>query len=181
MLHRPPSYGGLGLHSVKYKALAGLISTFLQTAANPAYNSNLLHTLLYRKYVLDEEDVPGLPSQLPPYFSPDMFNTIKKVKNESPLNIIKMSERDWTRCLTEDFVTMEADNVNGHRVFHPSRAELASPSTDWDHSWLLCRQQGLPPDLSSFLWKMLLDLLCTQQRLHRVGASPSLMCKLCKY
>ena len=180
VLHRPPSYGGLGLHSVKYKALAGFISTFLQTAANPAYNSNLLHTLLYRKYVLDEEDVPGVPNQLPPYFSPDLFNIIKKVKNQSPLNIIKMSEGDWTRYLTEDFVTMDADNGNGNRVFHPSRAELTSPTTDWELSWLLCRQQGMPPDLSSFLWKMLLDLLCTQQRLHRVGASPSPMCKLCK-
>ena len=38
----------------------------------------------------------------------------------------------------------------------------------------------MPPDLSSFLWKMLLDLLCTPQRLHRMGASPSPMCKLCK-
>ena len=139
VLHRPPSYGGLGLHSVKYKALAGLISTFLQTAANPAYKSNLLHNLLYRKYVLDEEDVPGVPSQLPPYFSTDLFNIIKKVKNESPLSIINMSEGDWTRYLTEDFVTMEANNGNGNRGFHPSRAELASPSHDWEHSWLLYR------------------------------------------
>ena len=57
VLHRPYSYGGLGLHSVKYKALAGFISTFMQTAANPAYRSNLLHTLLYRKYVLEEGDI----------------------------------------------------------------------------------------------------------------------------
>ena len=42
-----------------------------------------------------------------------------------------------------------------------------------------CRQKGLAPDLSSFLWKMLLDLLCTQQRLNRIGASPSDLCKLC--
>ena len=79
VLHRPPTYGGLGLHSVKYKALAGFISTFLQTAANPAYISNLLHTLLYRKYVLEEDDVPGVPSQPPLYFSPDLFSIIRKV------------------------------------------------------------------------------------------------------
>ena len=180
VLHRPPTYGGLGLHSVKYKALAGFISTFLQTAANPAFNSSLLHTLLYRKYVLDEEDVPGVPNQLPPYFSPDLFSIIRKVKRESHLNIINMSEGDWTRYLTEDFLTMEADHGNGNRVFRPSRAELTSPTTDWEFSWLLCRQQGMPPDLSSFLWKMLLDLLCTQQRLHRISASTSPLCKLCK-
>ena len=37
----------------------------------------------------------------------------------------------------------------------------------------------MAPDMSSFLWKMLLDLLSTQQRLHRMGASPSPLCKLC--
>ena len=36
VLHRPPSDGGLELQCVKYKALAGSISTFIQTAANPA-------------------------------------------------------------------------------------------------------------------------------------------------
>ena len=39
LLHRPPGYGGLGLHSVKQKALAGFISTFIQTAANPSYQT----------------------------------------------------------------------------------------------------------------------------------------------
>ena len=63
ILHRPASYGGLGLQHIKYKSMAGFISTFLQTAANPAFQSNLLHTLLYRKYVLEEDDVPGAPAK----------------------------------------------------------------------------------------------------------------------
>ena len=179
VLHRPAAYGGLGLHSVKFKALAGFISTFMQTAANPAYISNLLHNLVYRKHVLDE-DVPGVPAQLPPYLSPELFNIIKKVKTETSLNITRMTEGEWTRCLTEDYVTMEIDSGDGNRLFLPSRAELASPTTDWELSWHLCRQQGMPPELSSFLWKMLLDLLCTQQRLHRMGVSNSALCKLCK-
>ena len=37
----------------------------------------------------------------------------------------------------------------------------------------------MPPELSSFAWKMLLDLLCTQERLHKMGASLSPPCKLC--
>ena len=52
ILHRPHHHGGLGLHSVKYKALAGFITTFIQTAANPVYRQNLLHSALFRKYVL---------------------------------------------------------------------------------------------------------------------------------
>ena len=96
---------------------------------------------------------------------------MKTVKNESPLNITTMSERDWTRLLTEE---------NGRREFIPCREEIASPNTDGIFSWTLCRQQGMPPDLSSFTWKMLLDLLPSQERLHKMGATTSPLCKLCK-
>ena len=129
--------------------------------------------------MLEEDHVPGAPNQLPPYFSEELFAIIRNVKNQSSINIISMSEKDWSRCLTEDQVTMEMNFDSGVQEFRPCRAELASPTTDWELSWTLCRQQGMAPDLSSFLWKMLLDLLCTQQRLHRVRASPSLLCKLC--
>ena len=130
VLHRPPHYGGLGLHSPKFKALAGFISTFLQTAANPAFRSSLLHNQLYRKYVL-EEDVPGAPNQPPPYFSQQCFDLIKKVKRESTLNIIHMSERDWNRVLTEDNITMQFNPNTNIKEFILCKAELASPSTDW--------------------------------------------------
>ena len=180
ILHRPASYGGLGLQHIKYKSMAGFISTFLQTAANPAFQSNLLHTLLYRKYVLEEDDVPGAPAKLPPYLPLELFTIIRKVKTDTPLNVVTMSERDWSRLLTEDHVTMRVNPDSGVREFLPSRAEQTSPATDWELSWLLCRQQGLPPELSSFLWKLLLNLLCPQEKLHRMGVSPSPLCRLCK-
>ena len=82
ILHRPHHHGGLGLHSVKYKALAGFITTFLQTAANPAYRQNLLHSVLFRKYILEETDVPGVPDTIPPYFTTEFFSIIRKVKVE---------------------------------------------------------------------------------------------------
>ena len=179
LLHRPSHRGGLGLHHVKQKALAGFISTFIQTAANPKYQSNLLHTLLFRKYVLEEDYVAGVPAQLPPYLSEDLFAIIRKVRSQSTYNIVTMTEKDWSRILTENEVTMETNAESGLKVFRPCKAELDSISTDWELSWTLCRQKGMAPDLSSFLWKMLLDLLCTQQRLHRIGASPSDLCKLC--
>ena len=181
ILHRPHHHGGLGLHSVKYKALAGFITKFIQTAANPVYRQNLLHSALFRKYVLEEIDVPGVPDTLPPYFTKDLFTIIKKVKSESTLNIITMSERDWTRVLTEDYITMEVNETDGKRQFKPSKAELDSPLTNWAFSWSLCRASGIPPDLSSFLWKLLLNLLCSQERLHRMGSANSPLCKLCSH
>ena len=74
---------------------------------------------------------------------------------------------------------MESDEENTNK-FCPSRAELASPDKDWEVSWYLARQPGVPPELSSFLWKMLLDLLCTQQKLNRIVTANSPLCKLCK-
>ena len=91
-----------------------------------------------------------------------------------------MSEKDWSRLLTEDNVTMQANPVSGRREFCPSRAELLSPATDWELSWSVCRQKGLPPDLSSFLWKLLHGLLLPQEKLHRMGVSLSSLCKVCK-
>ena len=46
VLYRKVEDGGLGLHNVKCKAMASLISTFLQTAA------------LFRFYCLDKPDIP---------------------------------------------------------------------------------------------------------------------------
>ena len=180
VLHRPPSYSGLGLQSVKYKALAGSISTFIQTAANPAYRSNLLHSLLYIKFVLEEDDVPGASTQVPPYFSQDFFDSIKRVKAATSSSIATLSEGDLCKLLIEDNITMLENLDENTREFRPCKAELASPSTDWTLSWSLCRHPWLSPDLSSFLWKMLLDLLSTQKKLNKMGANLSPICKLCK-
>ena len=179
VLHRPHLHGGLCLHSVKNKALAGFITTFLQTAANPAYQTNLLHSVLYRKYILEEENVPGVPAQPPPYFTQDLFTLIRTVMTQTPLNIITMTERDWTRLLTEDNSTMEINQVTGLSQYRPCKAEEENPTTDWQLSWSLCRQTGIPPHLASFLWKLLLNLLCTQERLHKMKTAPSPLCKLC--
>ena len=53
MLFRPVEQGGLGLHHVECKALANLVSTFLQTAANPSFQQSLFHSWLYRYHVLE--------------------------------------------------------------------------------------------------------------------------------
>ena len=89
-----------------------------------------------------------------------------------------MSEKDWTRLLTEDFVTMLPPTENNSRELIPCRAELASPTTDWTLSWAACRQPGVPPELASFLWRMMLNLLCTQAKLHRMGTTQSAICKM---
>ena len=177
VLYRPIQMGGLGLHSVKTKALATLIRTFMETAVNPSFTHNLFHTLLYRVYVLDDDYIVP-PTPLPPYYSADFFNTIRKVKEGTPLNVAIMSTAQWYRVLVEQDITM-VEPENSPMEYIKTRPELASPSTDWETSWRRARLKGLGSEATSFLWKLLHLLLPTEQRLSRILPNSSELCKLC--
>ena len=58
---RPSSYGGLNVMNVRFKALATLIRCFLETAAIPQYRHSLLHSSLYRYYIMEDKSIsnPG--------------------------------------------------------------------------------------------------------------------------
>ena len=89
---------------------------------------------------------------------------------------------DMSLNLTEKHITMEKENGNeddDERKFIPSKAENANREIDWELSWSLCRQQGVPPYLAAFMWKMLLNLLCPQERLVKMGIAHSMPCKPC--
>ena len=60
-----------------------------------------------------------------------------------------------------------------------SRAELASPGTDWETSWRRARLKGLGSEATSFIWKLLHRLLPTEQRLARILPNSSQTCKYC--
>ena len=54
---------------------------------------------------------------------------------------------------------------------------MASPETDWEQSWRLARLSGLRPEHTSFLFRLLHQLLPTQERLHRTGNAANPLCK----
>ena len=172
---RPVSYGGLGVTSVRFKALAVLIRNFMETAANPKFRRSLLHSVLYRYHVLDDTSVPD-PGYLP-YYNQSFFETIKYVHLETPLNVTSMTTSEWTRILTEDCLTMDRAM---DRKYIPCKAELCNPGNDWDLSWRLCRLGGLGSDLASFNFKLLHGLLVTKERLHHLTPATSTTCSHCK-
>ena len=63
--------------------------------------------------------------------------------------------------------------------FIPCKAELASPTTDWQFSWYLARLKGLGPDHTSFIWKLLHLLLPVKERLHRLSPNTPPHCSFC--
>ena len=180
VVYRPSSHGGLGLHHVKYKALAMLIRSFLETAANPHFLHNSYHTTLFRYHVLLENNLPDPGT--PPYYSEDFFATIRHVHETSPLNVTIMSTNQWYTLLVEDNVTMYTPDEDSPRQNKPSKTELACPGNDWDRTWHLARLRGITPEVKTFFWKLLHNLLPTQERVCRImrttNSSPN--CQTCQ-
>ena len=172
---RPPSYGGLGVASVKHKAQAVLIKTFLETAAIPKFRHSLLHSLMFRYHVLGDSSVPD-PGYLP-YYPAAFFQIIKYVHLETPLNVLSMSISQWARYLTEDGLTMESHGNSQQYI--PCKSELSSPTSDWELCWRLSRQSGLGSDLLSFNFKLLHGLLVTKQRMHQFSPGTPATCTHC--
>ena len=175
VMHRHPAVGGLGVHNVQLKAKAALIRTFMETAGNPTFRSSLFHTTLFRYHVLEETSLPN--PGFPPFYSNDFFAKIRKVHLETPLNVRKMSKKEWYRVLLEEYCTMEMDQT-GQQVNIKCRVERASPLTDWEQSWRLARLPGLGPENVSFLLRMMHDLLPTQERVARTNPRASPACQV---
>ena len=89
-----------------------------------------------------------------------------------------MTISQWTRLLVEDNLTMYT--LPDHTMeFIPCKAELASPTTDRDTTWQLVRLQGLGPEHTSFLWKLVHLLLPIKERIHRLSPTTSPLCTMC--
>ena len=165
VLHRPVEMGGLGLHSVRCKALAGRLTTFLQTAANPRFQSSAFHSALYN-YYCEEDNSQGVPD-LPPYYPISFFNILKNVKKHTPLNPVTMSLKDWYRYLLEEEVTHQhttPGDLSSPLESRKNRMEEQDPHHDWNLSYDLSRMRGLSPDLKSFNFKLLNVLIPNSNR-----------------
>ena len=103
VLHRPVTAGGLSVLNVRCKALAGLIRSFLETACIPRFKQSLYHQLLFRYHVLEDRTItdPGYP----PFYSQHFFSVIHAVHHDTPLNVSRMTEKQWYQYLLEEKVT----------------------------------------------------------------------------
>ena len=175
VMYRPASYGGLGVTNVKMKALAGLIKSFLETAGNEKFLPSLYHTMLFKVHVLEDNSLPD--PGYPPFYNREFFEIIRKVHQETPLNVLKMSEKEWYTFLLEDQVIKEAGH-NNVEVYKMCRVERANPDTNWEESWRLARLPGLGPENTSFLFRLVHQTLPTQERVARTKPGSSSNCKV---
>ena len=174
-LHRNVDQGGLGLLCVQRRALAFLISSFLETACNPNFQRNIYHEWLLRFYVFDE---PLPKPEIPPYFRGDFFPTLRRLQL-STIILEQCGVKSIYNFLMEDLLMSEDQGDDGQRELIPLRVELNDTTVNWTHSWQMARLHPLGPQLSSFLFKLLHQLLPTAERVAKILPSSSPLCSQC--
>ena len=91
-----------------------------------------------------------------------------------------MTTKQWYRVLVEKHVTMISPLPReATRTWRPSKFELNNPDVNWDRSWSYTRLRGLNSDQTSFLFKLLHNILPTNERLYRLNLKDSQACSLC--
>ena len=178
ILHRKRSVGGLGLLNVKYKAMAEMARSFMESSLNPKFITNIHHQALYLWKVEENRDIPDPGKN--PFMTEELWSNIKRVKEEGLLNIGKMTTGQWYRALLENNITMQVD-ADGRSSLRPCKVEIANPRVDWAQTWQLASLRDLSSEDQTFLWRMLHDILPTQSRLHRLGMrnAPTPNCLRC--
>ena len=87
---------------------------------------------------------------LPPYYSKEFFNIIKKVISETPLNPIHMTLKQWYEYLLEEWVTHEVIDEEGRQLPRKCRIEQLLPDNDWNKSYHFSCLRGLSTQIRSF-------------------------------
>ena len=150
----------------------------MESAVNPKFRRNIYHEALFKWHIGQDRSIPNPGT--PPFYPESFFATIKEVKQEGLLNIQTLDSAGWYRALLENNVT-NVINDEGIRSLKPCRVEIKNPDVDWEKAWSLAITPGLSSEQTSFIWKMLHDLLPTRERLFRMNMpdiqSPT--CDLC--
>ena len=167
VLFRRTRSGGLGLMNVSVRALALLIRTFLETSVNPKFRHSLFHEHLYRYHVMGELDLPN--PGFTPYYDKEFFRVIAHYRTHGSMDVSTMTISQWYSVLLEDKVLMSPATEDSPAALLPIRPEILSPNIDWSPIWQRVRTKGLGNELISFQFKVLHDLLPTQERIARIG------------
>ena len=76
-----------------------------------------------------DDTAPYVP--LPPYYSRIFIDTIKDVKENTPLNPVFMTVKQWYRHLVEKQVTMVTVDEEGRMLPRLCKVEEREPQHDW--------------------------------------------------
>ena len=181
VLHRDTLHGGLGLQHVESRATALLLRTFLERSINPEFRRSLYAADLFRTEVLGEWCGAEVPRS--PYYDQKFFDTLRYLHQETSLNLSSATTKQLYEALLQKVLYSPATEDLPPMPL-PVRVEILHPTVNWPDAWRLARLPGLPSDLSSFGFRLLHDLLSTQERVARLGGNRGTrapgVCRRCK-
>ena len=90
-----------------------------------------------------------------------------------------MTVQQWYRYLLENNVTMEKVDDEGRMKAKLCKVEEREPGINWQLSFQLARLKGLSPQIKSFNFKLLHQILPCKERLSQILPSTSPSCSLC--
>ena len=111
-----------------------------------------------------------------PYYNENFFQTIKYVKEKTPLNPLHMTIKEWNKFILEQKVTMREVDDEGRTELIPCKVELREPDVFWGESYRISRLQGLDPEDKSFLLRLIHTLLPSKERIHHLTQQGSSLC-----
>ena len=89
-----------------------------------------------------------------------------------------MTASHWYKVLLEKNITTKV-KLNGKNENRTAKIEMKFPQIEWTRTWEYMRTRGLEGEQTSFLLKVLYNILPTRERLHRMRFEESPLCKLC--
>ena len=150
----------------------------LNSFINSRFQISLFHSCLYRYYCLDE--VIHTKPDIPPYYSKGFFDIIKKVVQDTPLNPVHMTVKQWYDYLLELEVTMELDGADGRLAQKKSRVEMLYPNNSWADIYHFSKLQGLSTESRTFNFKLINQLLPVNARLNQLLPNNRSDCTMCR-
>ena len=156
--------------------MACLVRSFMETSCNPHFRHSLYHEMLFKYHVQDDKSIPD--PGCPPFYDKAFFNTIRHYHVNSPLNISVLTTRQWYRLLMEDNVLFSPATESSPPSLIPIKVESLNPTNDWSSTWRIMRLKGMEAVHISFLFKMIHNILPTEERLKRLNKGNGI-CNLC--
>ena len=74
-----------------------------------------------------------------PYFTKEFFSILREVKDNTPLNPVQMSVKEWYRYLLERNVVKRKIDEDGRQELIPCKIEERLPDVPWGESYRLSR------------------------------------------
>ena len=111
-----------------------------------------------------------------PYYDKKFFLLIKDIKENSPLNPLHLTIKQWYKLLVENSVTKREIDQEGRQELIPCKVEERDPAVTWNESYRISRLKGLSPDNKSFLFKLIHTLLPSRERINHLSPTASPQC-----